>query len=243
MKALWSAVSFMAVVHLLAMGLFVGWLWQSERLDVDRVREIRDMLKLTIAEQEEADAEAQAAADAEAAAAADEARRQDPPASTAETLAYVSRIRAEEQQAKRRLGDDKRALEAELNRRARLLDLREQELDARDLAWREANAEELKRRTDEQFLKTVKLYSTVPAKQAKQMLVALVADGQTDQAVAYVNAMNSRIAAKVISELKAADEVVLATELLEELRTFGLPPEATEESSDDNALADADQSG
>ena len=37
MKTLWNIVSFMAVVHLLALLMFVGWLWRTERLDRGRV--------------------------------------------------------------------------------------------------------------------------------------------------------------------------------------------------------------
>ena len=55
MKTLWNVLAFMAVVNLLAMAGFVGWLWQSQRLSVDRLEQVRELLKLTIPEQEEAD--------------------------------------------------------------------------------------------------------------------------------------------------------------------------------------------
>jgi len=240
MKTLWNAVSFMAVVHLLAMAMFAGWLWRSQRFSADRAQQVKDIFALTIPQQEASEADAAAAAEAEALEAAQHARQIDPPLSTDETLAYISRLRAEEQQSKRRLALDVQALEEELSRRARTLDLRESRLDDRDKAWQEANAAELARKTDEQFQKTVKLYSSVPPKQAKQYLIKLVEDGKIGQAVAYIDAMNGRAASKIIRELKIAEEVALATELLEQLRTFGLPPEGSEESGNDDALASAE---
>lgn len=240
MKTLWHAMSFMAVVNLLAMAMFAGWLWRSGRLSPDRVEQVKEIFALTVAEQEAEEVRAAAEAEAEGREAAQRARQIDPPLSTEETLAYISRLRAEEQQSRRRLALDVQALEEDLNRRAQTLDLRENRLDARDRAWQDANASELARRTDEQFQKTVKLYSSVPPKQAKQYLVKLVEEGKIEQAVAYIDAMNERAASKIIRELKIAEEVALATELLEELRTFGLPPEASEESGNDDALASAE---
>ena len=54
MKTLWNIVSFLAVVHLLAVVMFVGWLWKSGRLDEARVGELREMLAMTIPEVEAA---------------------------------------------------------------------------------------------------------------------------------------------------------------------------------------------
>ncbi|UCD76368.1 MAG: hypothetical protein JSV91_05470 [Phycisphaerales bacterium] len=240
MKSLWNAVSFMAVVNLLVMAMLAGWLWQSQRLSTGRFQQVKDVFALTIPEQEEAEAKAAAAAEAEALEAAEQARRIDPPLSTDETLTYVSRLRAEEQQVKRRLASERQALEEELIRRARMLDMREARLNERDSAWRKANAAQLERRTDVQFQKAVNLYSSMPPRQAKQMLIELVNQGEVEQAVGYIDAMNERAAAKVIKELKVADEIVLATELLEKLRTFGLPPEDPEDSRDDDAVASAE---
>ena len=40
MRFLWNIVSFLAVVHLLALLMFVGWLWRTDRLDSQRVRAV-----------------------------------------------------------------------------------------------------------------------------------------------------------------------------------------------------------
>jgi hypothetical protein len=78
------------------------------------------------------------------------------------------------------------------------------------------------RKVDEQFLQTVKQYEQLTPKQGKQMIVALVNQKQTDQAVAYLDAMSPRAASRILKEFKTESEIALATELLEKLRTFGV---------------------
>jgi flagellar motility protein MotE (MotC chaperone) len=240
MKHLWSAISFLAVVHLLAMAMFVGWLWQSNRLSRQRVDDLKALFAPTL-EEEQAARDAQAEVDEQARLdAAEQARADNPPGSSADMITQVNLIEETQSQALQRLQEEVNAHQRMLRQRAQALDARETALDARDTAWREANQAQLARATDEQFQKTVALYSTVPAKQAKQMLLMLVAGNGMDQAVAYVNAMNPRTAAKIIKELKSEPEVQLATQLLENLRTFGLPPEEDEVPGYDDTLADAD---
>ena len=41
MKTAWNIVSFLAVVHLLALLMFAGWLWQTDRLDGGRITAIQ----------------------------------------------------------------------------------------------------------------------------------------------------------------------------------------------------------
>jgi hypothetical protein len=69
------------------------------------------------------------------------------------------------------------------------------------------------------------------------MLTALIAEGNLQQAVAYLDAMNSRIAAKIIGEFKTAPETELAKDLLEELRTFGVLDADSQDSSNERSVA------
>ena len=71
-------------------------------------------------------------------------------------------------------------------------------------------------------------------KQAKTMIVELVGTGKMDQAVAYINAMDDRKRGKLLGAFKSPAEQKLATELLEQLRTFGRPADG----SDDAGNAD-----
>lgn len=51
MKSLWSVVSFLAVVHLLALLGFLGWMYGSDRLSLERVRTVRELFAMTMAEE------------------------------------------------------------------------------------------------------------------------------------------------------------------------------------------------
>ena len=50
MKTIWSIVSFLAVVNLLALTTFAVWLWHSDRLDGERVQQVRELFSMTIPE-------------------------------------------------------------------------------------------------------------------------------------------------------------------------------------------------
>lgn len=82
----------------------------------------------------------------------------------------------------------------------------------------------------------------MPPKLAKQMIQQLVHDQKIEQAVAYLDAMDGRAAKKILSEFKTAEEIDLATELLERLRTLGTPSEGTTEPRHAAAPAAAVQS-
>ena len=92
---------------------------------------------------------------------------------------------------------------------------------------------------DGQFAKVVRQLESVPPKQAKQIMLNLIGTGRADQAVAYLDAMSARPAAKLLREFKTDRETELATELLEQLRTFGVEAEVAELPGDDDSLSTA----
>jgi flagellar motility protein MotE (MotC chaperone) len=239
MKALWNAVSFVAVINLLTLALFAGWLWRTDRLSADRVNAVRDMFSLTVAEAADADALAQKEQAENAAAAREFALSDNPPLPSSAQVRQANLTSEQQTQTIRRLHDETDQLLAQLNRRKDDLNRREAELKARMDAWSEAIAADLDRKSDEQFAKTVKQYESAKPKQAKERMLLLIAENGPDQAVAYLDAMNARAATKILAEFKTADEVKLATELLEELRIFGLGAEVPEEPRNDDARADA----
>ncbi len=59
----------------------------------------------------------------------------------------------------------------------------------------------------------------------------LVGTGKMDQAVAYINAMDDRKRGKLLGAFKTPVEQKLATELLEQLRTFGQPANGPDDAS------------
>lgn len=236
MRTLWNTLSFLAVINLLGLTLFTAWLWQSGRLNADRLRSVRDLLAPTVAEAAAAEAAALEQAQAEAQEAQEVARRENPPLASARQIAYLDQDAELAAHSRRRLEASKEQLLEQLDRTMAQLDAKEQELAALRAEWDASTRTERERNSDVQFQKTVKLYESLDSKQAKGMLLDLVEAGNMDQAVAYLNAMSTRPATKIISELSSDVERPLATELLERLRTFGTLAEA-EVISDDERIA------
>lgn len=244
MKTLWNAVSFVAVVNLIALLLIVAWLWQSQRLNGERVQKLRTMLAVTIPA-EQAEAEEQAKKEAEAKTAEEEATRlRNPPVTSSTQIAALNRLEDQIAQGLRRLQEERRQLSAALDLRERALKDREEKLAADRRLWEESVKDQKLAQEDGQFTKAVKLLEALPAKQAKEKLVILVNEGQMPQAVAYLNAMSTRASGKILKEFKSSEESKLATDLLEELRKLGRTDELNESLSDANTpAAAADASG
>lgn len=238
MKRLWNIISFIAVVNLLSLLLFGAWLWQSGRLDVERIDRVRELLAMTIADEQAAAEERAAQAEREQAEAAERAWRANPPLPSAAHVQQVSRAEDQADQAMRRVRDETARLQEQLDGRAAELDQREQAFRSARETWLGSIDAEKSRRSDEQFLQTVRQYETAPAKIARQWMIQLIDEGGRDQVVAYLDAMNPRAASKILREFKTEEEAALATELLEELRTFGLDAVLAEENGNDNAAAD-----
>ncbi len=240
MKTIWNILSFLAVVHLLALTMFVAWLWHSDRLDGERVQQVRRMFSMTIPEAQVAARRGQVQAEAEVALQREQAIGDDPPFSSAATIELSSQISRHTDQEIRRLEDARKTNLAQLAEAQRASDEREAESKARVEAWEKTAAAEKKRQEDEQFAKAVKLLQSQQPKQAKTMIVELVATGKMDQAVAYINAMDDRKRGKLLGAFKSPAEQKLATELLEQLRTFGQPADRSDDASNADATPDTE---
>ncbi|MCZ6544295.1 MAG: hypothetical protein O6913_01140, partial [Chloroflexi bacterium] len=90
MKTIWSVASFLAVVHLLAIALFAGWLWQTKRLSRERFDDVRSIFALSVPVQEAADADADRVAAARRQEQQMRERRQKPPLSSAAQIGLLS---------------------------------------------------------------------------------------------------------------------------------------------------------
>lgn len=239
MARLWNIVSFLAVVNLLALVGFAGWLWTSGRLDAQRIHDIRDRFALTIAEETAA---AKAESETELDTQLESAERewaQNPSLPSDAQVRLASLVGRQTDQALRRLQDETGQLLARLNMRSAQLEQQKLEFEAAKTAWNESIEAERQRRTDEQFQKAVLQYESAPPKTAKEWILDLDALNERGQIVAYLDAMDPRAASKILREFKTEKEVALATELLEKLRTFGLGAAGLENSGYDDALADA----
>lgn len=215
MKSIWTVVSFFAIVHLLALMLFLGWLWRSDRLDMDRVQELRELLAPTITEQAELEQE-------EVQRELEMADSQLTRLPSAEQVVRLTTLQDQEQKSAQRMKDESVMLARQFELLARNTEAEREAFEIDRQRWEDATRAERDRKTDEQFAQTVQQYESLPAKQCKNMLLELIGMGQQRQAVAYLDAMKPRAASKILKEFKSQAEIVLATELLEDLRTFGL---------------------
>lgn len=219
MRTLWTILSTIAVANLLALMGFVGWLVATQRIDMDRLEMLRSTLSETVvAEQvrldQEADDVRKAADQAQA-----EMKAQLPPISAADRLLLNDEseelARQRLQRVNREVVDLQRTLRNESAQIAQdrdTLNIDREQFEA--MRQRIAQIE-----GDEQFAKTVKLYESLKADTARQMLQELIDNKQIDQVVAYLNVMQQRAASKIISSF---DDPGVAADLLERLRVYGL---------------------
>lgn len=225
MRSIWTIASFFAIVHLLALLLFIGWLWRSDRLDMDRVQQLRDLLAPTISEQTEMEESRQQSEVTNA-----ELTR----LPSAEQIVRLTTLQEQEQKSAQRMKDESDMLARQFELLAKQTEAEREAFEIDRQRWEDATRAERERKTDEQFAQTVQQYESLPAKQSKDMLLELIGKGQQQQAVAYLDAMKPRAANKILKEFKSPTEIVLATELLEELRTFGLGTVDPKESGNDD---------
>jgi chromosome segregation ATPase len=180
MKALAYGLIIIAVANLLAIGGFVGWLVKTDRLDMDRVRDLRSRLAVTITQQKADEAEAaRKVAEAQAAAAA-AAKAAKPPLTASEQLAArleateldkerLARLRREVESLQKRIADQTDQLARD---RATLENDRK--------AFTEMTAKSLDTIGAEQFAKTLNVLSTLKPAAAKSVLTQMLAGATPD---------------------------------------------------------------
>jgi hypothetical protein len=236
MRTFWNVVSFLAVAHLLAVAMFVGWLWQSGRLNRERIDGVRATFSRTI-EQELADEKTAAQeAEREHLAEVEEMKRRRPALPANEQIRLTGMAEEQTEHTERRMADLRDLLAGEIERNRRQLELLNQALETERKRYDQGIDDLEQRKNDAQFIKAVKLLESQPPKIAKERIVELVQSGELDRAVAYLDAMTPRAASRILSEFKEPDEGKMATELLERLRTHGVrPPSGTAEGQPSDA--------
>ncbi|MEL6796440.1 MAG: hypothetical protein AAFO89_06400 [Planctomycetota bacterium] len=220
MKALFTAVSVLAIVHLLAVVGFVGWFIGTGRVDDRRVAELSSMVAETTAARDAREAEEAAAADAEAAAS--EAVSDDIPLTAEQQidrkLTLSEADRQVVQRMRREVEDLRRALAAERD----LLDDQRSEFIAERDAFNRERERIIATEGDEQFQQVLATLKTMKSDLAHELLSTTIdqeAEGE-DIAVAYLDNLPTRSRAKIIDEFNAQDPA-LAARLLERLRIRG----------------------
>ncbi len=222
-RSLWTLITVLAVANLLALSAFVGWLVSSGRLDGERFNTIRETLSETVAAQEARLAAEERERAAEEAAAEAERRSLIPPLTAAGRLRNQSEAGEADRQRVERLTRDIRDLQRTLERERTALDERLEEFEEERAAF-DAMRERIRSIEGEaQFRKAVGHLEAQKPDRARDMLQAIIADGDVEQAVAYLNAMGGRAAAKVLG---AFEDPAVAADLLERLRTRGVESRA-----------------
>ena len=239
MKTIWTIICILLLINALLLGAGVGWLHNSGRLNQERIDRIRDMLTLTIEQEEK---QAQLAVELEEKTrqqAMDIARLEsvsDGPVTLADRLHME--LQGDELAAQRveRMKRDIADLRRQLRLAQELLAKKHQAMESQQQAFDDAVQRQTNLQEDKDFQQTVRMYEQLKAKQTKQMFQELVGQGKARQVVDYLAAMQLRKAAAVLKEFKSPDEVVQATDLLQRLRERGiemtadghLQPNATE---------------
>lgn len=177
MKTLWTVVAVLAVANMVALLGFVGWLKASDRLDVERVKQVREMFSRTVTADRAALAAEAARVDEERKKAEEEAKASRPPLTAAERLAAViqateldeqrvERLRREIQDLQKRIVDGEAKLAAD--RRTF-----EQERDA----FLASSRREREQAADAQFQKTLGVIQSLKPAEAARVLASMLAPG------------------------------------------------------------------
>lgn len=232
MKAIWTILSTIAVANLVALVCFLGWLRVTDRLNMDRVRAVRELVAPTLAQEKDQKKLAEEEGKKTAAAAKDKARHEAPPLTAEAQLTIRDEAAEVERQKVRRLEREVADLTTALDKAKAEFITAKGEIE-RERA--EAKAALEAGETSPQFKKTVGVLEAVKPAEARNILAQmLVADGAPasgggavqptesgiKRVVGYLNSMQDRSRAKVISEFQK-DDPALAANLLERLRAFG----------------------
>lgn len=228
MKAMARAIGLLCVLHVLALLGGVGWLAATGRLSEERVKKAAELFRPTVAEAKKQREAAKVREDAEqhadrAEQAAGAGTDEDAPApqTAAEALAdqrqrnelslrRIERARAEVQ----RLRDQLQAGQQRLEQQQEALAEKRKAFDQR--------LERIEQKKNEEgFQRAVRLYESLPEDQVKNMFMSMIDEGNTEQVVAYLEAMQTRTAGKVLEAFETPEEITQAVELTERLRQRG----------------------
>lgn len=221
MKHIWLVLSMLALANVLALAGVLGWLKATDRLNGERVEKVRAIFAKPVGVEA---AELQAIAVAQTAS-EEEAQRSEklaqPPKPAAERIAEdraAAELEMQQMLRRQREIDD---LGSQLLRRQAELDRREEELEARVLAFEEQKKKYLEIEGAAQFKAALATLEGLKSREAKAMLEAMLGRNLEDEVTAYLTRMDERKRAGIIAEF-AKEQPSLAAELLERLRTRGV---------------------
>lgn len=226
MKGLWIIISTIALANFLAMAGLIGWLQMTDRLDATRLNEVRELFSTTLTDKENTAAALKAAEEEAAKKEAEAIRAGTPPLSAAEAM-VSERVQGEQQrQHVERLRREVEDLQRSLARERDELDEEWKRLRAEQDAFQVMRQRLAELEGSEQFERALRLYESLKPDQTQALLQQLIDEGNIEQVVSYLDAMQTRTASKVLAEFK---DPAVAAGLLERLRTRGLEARVPED--------------
>lgn len=224
MKSALVALCVLAVANILAVLGFVGWLKATDRLSPARIELVRQIFAPTLKQEKAKQDEAEAKAAAEKKEAAQAARLARPAVTSEMELAARLETTEMDRQRQQRLRDEIGQLQKAIGAKLDELDrLKAQVAQARQ-EFEEMTRKTRELATDQQFKKSLGVLETMKPSQAKTALQEVMGGEEgKERAVAYLNAMDEGVRSKILQEF-IKDEPKVAAELLEALRTRGVPP-------------------
>jgi len=218
LKALFLAISTLAIAHIIALLGFAAWLHQGDRLNMARVDAIREIFAQTItAENAQVAREAQAAAD-EQALADERAIEANPPAPTSARLSMIGELDDLNLVTVERLRKESEDLRNTIARERAQIEAAAQDLADERAEFQRQREEIRAMEGSAQFKKALQRYEGLKPDAAQAVFQTLIDQGETDQVVAYLNTMQPRTSSKIIG--KFPPEV--AADLLERIRRRGV---------------------
>lgn len=240
MKRVWNVLAFLAVVNLLAIAGFVGWLAASDRLNIERLRTLRETLKPTIAEQTAEESRLSAETTKKTKETAEAIRRSGTPVSSEQKIDQHNQAQDLLDQQLLRLKEEARQLKEqiqsrreELEKQTAALEAARKDFDQKQSEWKQAS-------DDEQFQQAVGALQAQKPADATKILMAILDEPapaqssdlnqhrtkQRNKVIRYLASMADRSRSKILGEFIKIDEK-LAAELLEALRNRGVEAPAT----------------
>lgn len=225
MRAFWTAFSIVLLINVLAILGFLGYLRYTDRLDRHRFDQVVAIFRTTLAQEAElkAQAEAQAQrAEAERQRQAHLAQVAQGPVTTVEQL-DLDRQRQERSMLQlERFREEMRALQRQLDLARQVVAAQQEQVKTDRQRLVDEFGKEQALRDDRDFRQAVELYEQLRPRQTKEMFRALIDQKRQEEVVEYLANMQPRKAAAVLKEFKQPEEIRLAADLVEALRSRGV---------------------
>ncbi len=227
MKLIWNLIAVLAIANLLGIVGFVGYLFNTDHLDQNRVQHIREMLSTTITEEAATTAATQEDARIKAEENAYLVSLDDPSEGVEERTQRIRRTDEVLLEQRRRFEQDRKNIERIIEARMNEVESKWDELIAARTQFRDEVERQRQLVEDEQFQKTVDILKGLSGEDLKGKVDALLADGQIDYVVDLLNAFDKRSAQKLMKEYQSQTENKLAADLLMRLKERGISPAAS----------------